>query len=261
MKTYFCLPVVCLIAAVFVFSPQAQVIKAVDFSAASGYVDGPVEDQGDGDSVWITGTASNGTSRFEVVNEKLVVTQNPDDSQWIYLFMPTLQGDFSATWDWQFIRAAENVDDVSDTVDFGFTFSDSVNFELTDGNPAINFNECGMMIRMNANPISLDARDGDWAGGGTYTSVNPLDYRGGELISMRVEVNALEEIYDAYASYDGGEEIMLADDYGFRRIASEETLGVNCIAIWCNGDVHGNAVVIDDIVLYGASDVGEFSLY
>lgn len=78
---------------------------------------------------------------------------------------------------------------------------------------------------------------------------------------MRVEVNITDEIYDAYASYDGGEEIMLADDYGFRRIASEETLGVNCIAIWCNGDVHGNAIVIDDIVLYGASDVGEFSLY
>lgn len=261
MKTYFWLPVVCIAVVFCAVAPQAQVIKAVDFSKASGYVDGPVEGQGDGDSVWISGTANNGTSRFEIVNEKLVVTQNPEDNQWIYLFMPTLQGDFSATWDWQFVRAAENVDDASDSVDFGFTFSDSVNFELTDGNPNINFNECGMMIRMNANPKSLDARDGDWNGGGTYTSVNPLDYRDGSPISMRVEVNALEEIYDAYVSIDGGDEIMLADDYGFRRIASEETLGVNCIALWCNGDVHGNSVIIDNIVLFDASEVGEFSLY
>ncbi len=261
MKKIFGITSLCLIIVAVAVAPQAQVIKAVDFSAASGYSDGPLEGQGDTDSVWINGHDTNLNTRFEVVNEQLVVTQNPDDNQWIYLSMPTLQGDFSATWDWQFVRPAENdIDDVSDTVDFGFTFSDSVNFEAVDGNPNINFNECGMMIRMNTDP-DLDARNGDWAGGGSYSAVNPIDYRDGSPISMRVEVNALDEIYDAYVSIDGGDEIQLADDYGFRRIASEETLGVNCIALWCNGDVHGNAVILDNIVLFGPSDVGEFSLY
>lgn len=240
--------------AVMPCSVQGQVFESIDFSAAQGYVDGPLEGQPMGeDNVWTTGTAENGTSRFTIEDGKLVVTQNEDDNQWIYLTIPVQQGLFIITWDWQYIGDPES------TVDFGVTFSDTVNFNF-DGNPDLGFNEMGAMVRMNTDP-DLDVRDGDLDGGGTYASLVPYDYRDGSVINMRVEVDAFDFLVDVYAQKEGEDEVMLADDYGFRRITSAETNGVNAITMWSNGDEPGNQVIIDNFVFFGPADVSEWSLY
>lgn len=236
---------------------DAQIIKSIDFSSASGYQDGLLEDQPAGDAdVWFNGASGAGidTSRFVVENEQLVVTQNEVDNQWIILMIPVQQGFFTATWDWQYIGAVDS------TVDFGFTLSDTENFGETDGNPNLAFGEMGVMVRMNADP-DLDVRNGDFSGGGTYETLVPYDYRDGAKISMRVDVDAEAWLFDAYAQKEGEDEFMIAEDYGFRLMPSVETNGVNCIALWSNGDEQGNQVILDNILLYGETPVQDWSLF
>lgn len=234
-------------------SVQAQVIRSIGFSPSEGYTNGPLEGQPINTSdFWLNGTQTALTTRFQVHNEKLIVTQNADDNQWVYLTFNVQQSLFTVTFDWQYVGALDG------TVDFGFTLNDRDNFDL-DGNPDITFNEAGVMIRMNTDP-DLDVRNGDLNGGGSYTSLVPFNYQDGALISVRLEVDAEALSYDAYVTKNG-EEVMLADDYLFRRITSETTNGINCIAIWSNGDTLDHQVIIDNITIFGIASVTEWTLY
>lgn len=233
---------------------NAQEIITIDFSTASGYANGDLEGQPSGSSnVWYPGEPDGFTDRFQIENEQLVQTDFPDGNQWIVIDIPVQQGQFTTTFDWQYLGAPDAV------VDFGFTLSDSANFGL-DGNPNVTFNECGAMIRMNRDP-DLDVRNGDWEGGGGYESLVPYSYQDGAKISVRLEVDTEALLFDAYVTKEGEDEVMIADDYGFRRITSDATNGLNCIAIW-SGDVDGDEqAVLDNIALFGSASVSEWAIH
>ncbi|MBZ0257896.1 hypothetical protein K8I31_17665, partial [bacterium] len=222
MKKSICLVASCLLVAAFSVMPQAQVIASYDFSTASGYTDGPLVGQGEGDYIWTIATSDLTETRFAVENEQLVCDQTvPNTVEWVYVNIPVQNEQFSCEWDWQFIRGAENVDDASSSVDFGFTLSDTVNFN-NDGNPDANWPECGVMVRMNTDP-DLDARNGDWAGGGAYEADVAIDYRDEANYHMRVVVDAFENIFDVYITRDNDDEVQMASGYGFRVLTSAET--------------------------------------
>ncbi len=226
------------LALVPVGSLQAQLIADYDFSAAQGYVDGPVVAQpAGGEYTWLEGVAAvPAGDMIAIADEALLLTQVPDTDVWAYFHFPTqMEGDLYVTWDWQYVGPADS------NIDVGVNISDSVNFNL-DGNPDLTWNEQGAMCRMQeANPI-IDVRNGDWEGGGTYASLVELNYTDGALIHMRMVVHIVDLTLDVYAAKDGEAEVTLAEGYGFRRIPSEETNGVNCLAIWVDGQAETSCI-------------------
>lgn len=244
-------------AALFaVSSANAQVIYSTSFSADEGYSNGTLVDQPAGaDDVWTGASETDGTDSYVVEDGQLVVTQTGVGSQWVYInFSVQSDGTLIVTWDWQYVGPADGV------VDFGFCISDSANFELIDGNPDATWNEQGAMVRMNENP-SVDVRNGDWEGGGSYSAAAEYNYQDGAWISMRYEIEVFELTLDVFAQKDGEDEVQLADDYGFRRIPSVDTDGVNSITMWVNGGTADNQIIVDNIVVAGPAPVTEWALH
>ncbi|RJP29987.1 MAG: hypothetical protein C4527_10945 [Candidatus Omnitrophota bacterium] len=238
----------------------AQTILHCDFSRAQGYVDGPIVDQpaGAGEK-WMDGAANVPSAAYLVIeNEQLMGYQLDGSDTWIWIRFPVQKsGELTLTWVWQYIGPADG------NVDIGMNISDSENFNF-DGNPNLGWNEQGAMCRMQeASPI-IDVRNGDWAGGGTYAAATEMRYTDGALIHMRMVVHVLDLTLDVYARKEGGTEVTLAQGYGFRRIPTTQTDGVNCLAIWLDGNTNGTSVMIDDILLVGPNgptDIQDWAIY
>lgn len=246
-----------LLSAIAVDSAIAQVIFSTGFSAAEGYVDGPLIGQpASGTQKWIDANPNVPADSFNVENEMLAIIGKGSGGKWALMPIPVQKGVFTMTWDWRFVGPENGVADI------GVCVSDSVIFEVVDGNPVPNYNEQGMMVRFYTGGV-VEARDGDWAGGGTYGALREVRYQDGKLLKVRVVIDASAWTFDVYITKEGESEILLADDYGFRQAPSEETGGLNCIVIWDNGtaDMTGNGCTIDNLTLFGPAPVPHWSLY
>ncbi len=255
MKKTYAIFLLGVIALAPVGTAQAQLVAEYDFSAAQGYVDGPLVGQPAGaDYTWQEGAPDLPSDVvFTVANEAMLVTQTPPGAYWIYCEFPTqTEGDLTCTWDWQFLGPEANVN-------IGVCFSDSVNFNLDD-NPALNWPEQGAMTRMQPDTNEIDVRNGDWEGGGTYEAFEGFDYTDGALIHMRMMIHILDLTLDVYAMKDGEAEVTLAEGYGFRRIPSVETDGINCISMWANGDAL-SSLILDNLVIAGPTSINHWELH
>lgn len=231
---------------------SGQVILHIDFSAAQGYSDGLLEGQPAGAAdTWTNGTAGTPPDSFVISNEAMVITPENLD-RWVYLPFPNQNsGTITVTWDWQYVGPEDS------NVDIGFNLSDVDNFGL-DGNPDLTWNEQGTMTRMQQDSNEIDVRDGDWEGGGGYSAFEPFSYTDGKLVSMRFEINLDEQLYDCYAQKEGEAEVLLADDFGFRR---EYVTGLNAITMWDDGDATTSSVIVDNILIAGPALVADWELH
>lgn len=235
---------------------QAQVIFSTSFSAAEGYVDGPITGQpAGGSAVWTDGYNVPAADYITVENGAMVCRQNGDDlDTWTYIEFPNQNsGDITVTFDWQYVGSAES------NIDVGFCISDKINFEF-DGNPALGWNEQSAMCRMQQAAAVIDVRNGDWAGGGTYAAEVSYPYTDGKKIHMRYEIDLdyTDQYLTVYAQKEGESEVLLANKYGFRR---EYIDGLNTIAIWVDGNAADVMAIIDNIVIFGPADISNWPLH
>ncbi len=246
-----CAVAMCLLL-VFVCVANAQLIKEIRFSAAEGYSDGLLEGQPAGaDDVWTNGVADVSPDSFVVSNESLVITPEGVD-RWVYIAFPIQSsGAITITWEWQYVGPEDS------NVDIGFCIAEMDNFML-DGNSDLTWNEQSCMTRMQQEANVIDVRDGDWAGGGSYSAFEDYPYTDGKLIFMRYEIDVENQTYDVYAQKEGEDEVMLADDYGYRRETIE---GLNSITLWDDGDAVTSSVIIDNIVIAGPAAVSDWQLF
>ncbi len=238
---------------VFAVNPQAQLIKQINFSAAEGYTDGLLVGQpANSEARWTAASEAQGVDVFNVANEAMFVHPDGTGVIWLYMDFPVQKtGVITATWDWQYFGPEEK------KMDLGFTISDKGNY-MVDGDPNTVFNEQSSITRMGD---LIDARNGDWDGGGEWISTNGVVYRDGVLVHMRMEVDTVEWIFDIYAQRDGEDEALVADDFYFRRSPSQETGGVNVITLWLNGGDPETSVVLDNILIVGATSVSGWDLF
>jgi len=236
-------------------SLHAQQIVSIDFSKAQGYTDGHLFGQPAGQAAkWQDGGGSStGAKLYEINKETLLITQDAGGDRWALFTIPTQTGKFTVTFDWQYVGAADS------TVDVGFCISDKANFSL-DGNDAPTYNEQGVMGRMYSDPATVSARNGDWAGGGTYDALVELSYTDGIKVFMRYEIDASKaaQTFNVYARKEGSAEVKLAENFGFRQDCPD---GLNTIAIWETGTVAGTQVIIDNILLTGPAPVQDWELH
>jgi len=234
---------------------NAQVYYSIDFSAGEGYVDGEIIGQPNGaDRLWEDSTPDTPEGVFTVQNEALVITQ-PGTEQWLLFEFPQqTEGDLIVTWDWQYVGPADG------NIDCGMCISTRSNF-LLDDNPNPTWNEQGAMTRMQQDTADIDVRNGDWAGGGGYEASQAFPYADGSLISMRFEIDVddADQSLNCYAQKEGESEVMLAENFGFRRETFGE--GLNSISIWISGSLVDAKCIIDNIRISGPLDVGNWALY
>ncbi|MBI1387464.1 MAG: hypothetical protein GC154_03345 [bacterium] len=222
------------IGAVCVTSAQAQVAK----DNFNGYGNGILTEISD----WRDGTDGTVSDSFTVAGgEMAIVRTNRALTQWVVYDIPVQTGLFTMTWTMRYEGAADSYADV------GVCLSDSANYNL-NGNNAPDYNEQGFMVRM-YNEGVFDARNGDLAGGGTYARLADVDYRDGTTFALRVVVSILDSSYSVYVRPVGGDEVMIAEEFLFRRIESAETGGSNAIAIWNNDSTADTMVYIDNLLL------------
>lgn len=242
-------------------SGQAQVIFAADFSPAQGYKDGPLVGQPAGAStVWLNGNDAEGNQTFAVLNGQFVVTQETPEAggnfdRWVLHPLPPQTGKFTVTFDWQYVGPADG------SVDVGFCISATENYSI-DGNDAPTYNEQGVMCRMQSGDGTelIDVRNGDWAGGGAYERADDFFYTTGTKFYMRYEIDASQAVqtFDVYIRPEGGNEVKLAESFGFRRDCPN---GLDTVAIWMDGSFTGTKVIIDNILIAGPAPVGDWQVY
>ena len=244
------------LALVPVGSLQAQLIADYDFSAAQGYVDGPVVGQpAGGEYTWQEGVPDvPAEGIFSVVDGALHLIQDPAVDAWVFIEFPVqTEGDLYVTWDWQYVGPPDG------NIDVGVNISDSVNFNL-DGNPALTWNEQSAMTRMTEGNSILESCNGDWEGNASYGSDEQISYTDGSLFHMRMVVHIVDLTMDVYVAKDGEAEIAIAEGYGFRRIPSVETNGVNCLALWADGGAL-TYCIMDNIIIAGPTSISNWELH
>ncbi|MGC9329300.1 MAG: hypothetical protein ACP5I1_16825 [Candidatus Hinthialibacter sp.] len=177
-----------------------------------------------------------------------------DDDTWVFIEFPNQDsGVMTVTWDWQYVGPVDS------TIDVGFCISDKANFEF-DGNPTLNWPEQSAMVRMQQETAEIDVRNGDWSGGGTYDAFESYPYTDGVKIYMRCEIASdfADQTYNVYAQKEGGDEVLLAENFGFRREYME---GLNTISIWVDGSAAETRTIIDNILISGPAPVTDWALY
>ncbi|MBD3265889.1 hypothetical protein GF373_04405, partial [bacterium] len=192
-------------------------ISVMSLSAANieitfdGYAEGELLEQVQGDLTWTDGRESHPALSYLIEDGQLVIVQQEDRGQWIYINFENQTGPITVTWDWQFVGN----EDQAEGIDVGFCLSDFDNFALGD-NPETTWNEQGGMARMGVGGV-LDARFGDLEGGGDYFKDADVVYSDGALIHMRMEIDGSSDEYSVYAQRDGEDEIQIADAFFLRR--------------------------------------------
>lgn len=240
----------------------AQLIFTADFSSAQGYKDGPVVGQPTGAaSKWLNGIEAIPADNIVVQNGAMVTTVTGADSKWVIMMLPVQKTTITVTWDWKYTGPADRF------VDTGFCISDTGNFAIS-GDTEPTFNEQGAMVRMTNDTTNgtgvIDVRDGDWSGGGSYKVVTPVLYQDGKKISMRSEIDIKAWTFSVFAKREGEQEVQIADGYGFRRLPTAETDGLNCIAIWedlASAEDVGGQCTIDNIVIAGPASLSDWALF
>jgi len=236
-------------------SIHAQVVKEIYFSAAEGYVDGPLVGQPAGSgSKWIAGSADMGDDIYIVKNEAMVVQPIPNMQVWIYIPIPVQKmdsGTITFLWDWQYFGPPEK------KMDLGFVPSDSGNYN-NDGNPFLSFGEQCCPMRMGD---VIDARKGDLACGGTWVSDHGVPYRDGVLVHMRMTIDLNELDFCVYAQREGEEEVQVAENFPMRCMPSNATKGLNTMTFWVNGGDVETSVVLDNFILIGPATTRDWDMY
>lgn len=236
-----------------VTSVQAQTFFSATFSANEGYVDGPIMGQpANADLFWNNTNATVSVDTMKIENGALSVIGDGVGGKWIFIEYPVQQDTFTATFDVVYVGDGT-------MTNIGVSFSDTFNFEL-DGNTFPTYNEQGAMIRFAGNGV-LDARNGDGAGGGSFSKLVSINYNDGVKLFFRAEIDAMGNFFSVYVRKDGeAEEVLVAEDYTFRRFNSEILNGLNCITIFDNNSdssIPGVGLIIDNFVLYGPDGPSE----
>lgn len=248
---------VCCLMLAFAGGADAQLVKQINFSKAEGYVDGLLVGQPTSGDKWTAASVAQGENCFNVLNEAMYVHPDGTGVIWVYINIPVqTKAPVTATWDWQYFGAPEN------KMDLGFTVSDSNNYN-NDGDPNTIFAEQCTPTRMGD---LIDARKGDWNGGGNWISDNGVVYRDGVLVHMRMVIDPREGewSFDVFAQREGEAEVQVADDFEFRLAPTAETNGVNDISLWLNGGNPETSVILDNIKIVGPDpivDVNHWDLY
>ncbi len=99
---------------------------------------------------------------------------------------------------------------------FTITYDDTPTEDSNDGNIAglslgegNDFSDYAVAVRFSNG--NVDARNG-----GIYSATNTVPYILGTTYHVRLEVNVAAKIYDVYITPEGGSEVQLANDFGFR---------------------------------------------
>jgi hypothetical protein len=254
MKKMLGLGVLCMLLVV-AGSVNAQVVKEINFSAAEGYSDGLLTSQPAGaDDMWKIASANQGDNVFTVANEALLVHPDGTDKIWLNIQFPiqkAADGPLTITWDWQYFGPEEK------KMDLGFAISDKAN-QLLNDDPFAEWSEQGSMTRM---ADAIDARKGDYVGGGSWTADEAVPYRDGVKVYMRMVLDLEMYDFNLYAQREGEDEILVAEFFPMRRMPSEETDGVNCLTMWCHGGDPETSVVLDNILIVGPTAVSDWALY
>jgi hypothetical protein len=238
-------------------SSQAQVFFSTDFSAEQGYTDGLLVDQpANGSPQWINANPDVLTDDFTVENGALVIRDVTTGGRWVTIEIPIQKQRFFVSWDWQFVGEPDGI------IDVGICLSDNLNFELIDGNPVPNYNEQGSMIRM-YNAGLVNVCDGDLNGGASYAASEDFSYQDGKKFTVTMDIDPVEWYYDVYVQKEGEDQILLADNFGFRRLPTFDTDGLNTLVIWDNAvaGTLGSSVILDNFTIYGETAVSEWSLF
>ena len=74
-----------------------------------------------------------------------------------------------------------------------------------------------------------------------------------------IDVDDADQSLNCYAQKEGESEVMLAENFGFRRETFGE--GLNSISIWISGSLVDAKCIIDNIRISGPLDVGNWALY
>lgn len=239
---------------------QAQTILTADFSAAQGYVNGPVAGQpAGGGAVWTNPNSAVSIDSFKVENEALSIIGDGVGGKWVVINIPTQKDIFAAEFEGTYVGDGT-------MSNIGVSFSDTENFKI-DGNTTPTYNEQGAMVRFAGNGI-LDVRNGDGAGGGSFTKLVDFAYNDGVKFYIRAVIDAFANLVTVYVHKEGEtEEILIAEDYGFRRATSTVTNGLNCMTIFDNNSDSSKAgvgIIFDNFKVYGPdglTPVSEWSIY
>lgn len=239
---------------------DAQELLNINFSAAQGYMNGPVVGQPAGAAnQWLnlvdTGIAGLAPADpYFIDSEKLVVAQDGSGASWVYIeFPPQTKGDLILTWDWQYVGPED------ENIDVGINLSDSANYSLdiTEGSLS-GWGRQTTTARMREGGGVIDLYNGD-----SYDVLTDFSYTDGVVISMRYIIHLDEKTFDVFAQKEGEAEVALGIGYGYRRDVSAETGGLDHLSIWESGSAITECH-IDNIVLVasgGVSAVWNWSLY
>ncbi|MCZ7640332.1 MAG: hypothetical protein M5U12_32320 [Verrucomicrobia bacterium] len=220
-------------------SLQAQLITRVNFSAAEGYVDGPLWGQParTGTPTWTCVSENTGDTYVRedgirhicqsITNGALCI--RPDQNlgeltsvmYWAFPFPAQRKGPITVTWDWQFFPTNEIPTDYDPTnnnyqatlqgTDVGFTLSDSANRTLGDSAVWAVFNELSTPTRMGGLCDSRYNGNGEYGtcgGGGNWNDKGP-QYKDGKKVHMKMVAyfgnpdDPANDSFDVWAQREG----------------------------------------------------------
>lgn len=237
---------------------NAQVFFSADFSKDAGYIDGSVLGQpADSTDQWMDANADvTPATNFIVEDGALSIIGNGIGGKWVYIPIPVQQDIFTISFEGTYVGDGT-------MTNIGVCLSDTENFNL-DGNAVPTYNEQGAMIRF-ADDGLIDARDGDGAGGGSFTKLADVPYNDGTKFYVRAVIDPYVQVESVYVRKEGEtEETAIAEDFGFRRVNSDTTGGVNALVIFDNNSdrsLPGIGLIFDNFVIYGSTDVESWSLF
>lgn len=244
-------------------SAEAQTIFSADFSPAQGYTDGLLIGQPAGAAnQWVDANPSAVADEFVVQGQELSVISQFTGGNWVTIPIPVQSSTFTLTFEGQYEGNGTT------GVNINICVSDSGNFNIDNDGGIPDFNEQGAMIRLAPAGI-IDIRNGDWGGGGPIEAFEDFNFLDGERFFVRAEIDVAEEwISSVWARKEGDtEEVLLAEDFGFRRSTSAATGGLNILAIVENGSdgsAVGMTMNLDNIEIYGpqgSTQVANWSIH
>lgn len=216
----------------------------------------------EGQQGWTRG-GTNATTNWVVEDGKLKSNSDTTSGQFIYKEFPLQTGIVTATWEWQYTG------DGTTASNTGFGLVDTANFNVNNNN-ILDFNEYSTLSRMatgiTGNTDTIDARFGDLNGGIDFRATNPVAYKDGKMIKVRMVADVTTQTYDVFAQREGEAEVQLADDFPFRRGVSTTNGGLNAVALFDDlNNASGPSITVDNIRITagsgGASEASAWDLY
>ncbi len=225
---------------------QAQSTLSIHFSQKEGYAEGDLAGQPkSGEAAWYYGDQGVPLDAF-IVNEALFVASDANGGKsrhkgrWILYTFPIYKtGTLTVIWEWRCVGSMHW------GFDSGFSICDSRNFNC-DRNPASGWEELSAIATLPPQGQIVECVDGDGRGGRNYVAMNDVEFRDGRKITMRMVIDIDEQEYDVYARPEGGDEVLIGENCGFRRSIQR---GLDTIAIWENAMLGGAGIWFDNIII------------